>query len=242
MKPASVLFPLIAALALPGEDFTATLWRDAAPIYARTLEHPFLRGLPDGKLPRDCFEFYLIQDTLYLRAFSQALNHLAAKAPREEWAATLARHSIEAIRAERDLHASILKTYGVPPSRIAAAEMAPQNRAYTNHLLASVTRLSFTEGLAAMLPCYWVYWEVGKELKRRGSTEPVYAKWIDQYAAPEYGESVQAVLAMMNDVAAAASPAERASARSLFLLSARYEYLFWDMAWRKERWLPEMKE
>lgn len=238
MKPRFVLLPVLACLALPGEEFTASLWRDAAPIYARTVEHPFLRGLSDGTLPRDAFEFYLIQDTLYLRAFSQALNHLAAKAPSEEWAATLARHSIEAIQAERELHSSVLKTFGVPASRIAAAEMAPQNRAYTNHLLAAVTRLSFTEGLAAVLPCYWIYREAGRELKKRGSADAAYAKWIDMYSAPEYGESVDAVLRMMNQAAANASAAERAGARRLFLLSARYEYLFWDMAWRKERWLP----
>ena len=27
-------------------------------------------------------------------------------------------------------------------------------------------------------------------------------------------------------------------ARKLFVLSARYEYQFWDSAWREERWLP----
>jgi thiaminase/transcriptional activator TenA len=230
-----ILAPLLLFWLAPPE-FTAALWQDAAPIYRQTLQHPFLQGLNTGALPRDSFHFYLVQDGLYLRAFSQGLHALAAKAPREAWAAILARHASEAIEAERQLHKTLL------PASTAPAEMAPTNRAYTNHLLASVSRLSFTEGLAAMLPCYWIYWEVGKELKKRGSTDADYRKWIDQYAAPEYGAAVTAVLDIMNQAAAAASPAERHNARQLFLLSARYEYMFWDMAWRKERWLPETKE
>lgn len=219
-------------------DFTSQLWKDAAPLYQKTLAHPFLEGLASGKLPRESFHFYLRQDSLYLRSFAQALHTLASKAPKEEWAATLARHATEAIEAERQLHRSLLASS--PANR--REEMAPANRAYTNHLLASVSRLSFTEGLAAMLPCYWIYWEVGKELKRKGSSDPDYAKWIEQYSAPEYGAAVTAVLLMMNEAAASASAAERESARNLFLLSVRYEYMFWDMGWKQEKWPDASKE
>jgi thiaminase/transcriptional activator TenA len=228
---------LPALLLLLAEDFTTTLWNDAAPVYRETLKHPFLEGLSNGELPRESFDFYLRQDGLYLRSFAQALHTLAAKAPDPAWAATLARHATEAVEAERQLHQSLLKS-----AAPASVEMAPTNLAYTNHLLASVSRLSFTEGLSAMLPCYWIYWEVGKELKRRGSSDPAYARWIEQYSAPEYGATVKEALAMMNQAASAVSEGERRSARRLFLISARYEYLFWDMAWRRERWRPDVKE
>ncbi len=36
-------------------------------------------------------------------------------------------------------------------------------------LLAQIRAGHLAEGMAAVLPCYWIYWEVGKELKRRGS-------------------------------------------------------------------------
>lgn len=228
--------PLPALLLLLAQDFTATLWSDAAPVYNRTLAHPYLRGLASGDLPRDAFHFYLRQDGLYLRSFAQALHTLAAKAPNEDWAATLARHATEAIEAERQLHQTLLQPGG------AAVEMAPTNRAYTNHLLATVSRLSFTEGMAAVLPCYWIYWEVGKELRKRGSKDAAYLKWIEQYSSPGYGATVNAVLDIMNRAAAAASPAERENARRLFLISAQYEYMFWDMAWKRERWPIEFKE
>jgi thiaminase (transcriptional activator TenA) len=238
MRRRSLLL-LGCALPLRAQEFTAELWRSIASIYRRTLEHPFLRGLTDGSLPRDRFQFYLIQDGLYLRAFSRALNTLAAKAPKEEWALTLSQHAIDAIRAERELHETILRSYGLTAADAARATMAPANAAYTNHLLASVHRLSFVEGLAAMLPCYWIYWEVGKHLVKRGSKDPSYQRWIDQYSGDAYAASVRQALAIMNDAAREASPAQLASARALFERSARYEWMFWEMAWRREQWPPE---
>ncbi|MBI2686228.1 MAG: TenA family protein [Acidobacteria bacterium] len=199
------------------------LWVAIAPIYAKTLQHPFLAGLTDGALPRSRFEFFLRQDAAYLDAFAEALRALAAKAPKREWAETLRRHANEAIASEKKL----------PP-----APMAPSNYAYTNHFRAAVANGTFAEGLAALLPCYWIYQEVGRELVRKGSKNPDYQKWIDNYAGEEYAKSVRQVLAMYNAEAPKLTASQRARCRELFVLSARYEYMFWDMAWREEQWLP----
>lgn len=232
------LLIMLAALPCRAADFTAEQWSAIEQIYEKTLAHPFLKGLADGTLPRECFQFYLIQDSLYLRAFGQALNLLAAKAPREDWSMTLAQHSIDTLKEERRMHQVVLASYGVTPAMVAAAGMAPTNAAYTNHLLAAVQRLTFSEGLSAMLPCYWIYWEVGKQLVRQGSRNKDYQRWIDNYAGEEYGATVRQVLAMMNESARQASPDQRGEALRLFVRGARYEYLFWDMAWRREQWQP----
>lgn len=233
-----LLLCLLCALPAAAQDFTLSLWQSISPIYQKTLVHPFLQGLTNGNLPRDRFQFYLLQDRLYLRSFAQALNLLAAKAPNEEWALTLTRHSIEAIEAERALHDDILKNWGVSPAIAAQTNMAPTTAAYTNHLLATAHSGAFAEGLAAMLPCYWIYWEVGKELVKKGSKNPEYQRWIATYAGDDYAKSVREALAIMDASIAHASDDERARARDLFIRSARYEFMFWDMAFRKESWPP----
>ncbi len=233
-----LLFALFLLLPLTAQEFTRQLWEPIRPIYARTLQHPFLSGLTDGTLPRESFEFYLIQDTLYLRSFAQALNILATRSPRKDWTAMLSRHAAGALQEERELHGRILASYGITPARIAASEKAPTNVAYTNHLLASVQLNSFTEGLAAMLPCYWIYLEVGKDLVRRGSKNKDYQRWIDQYSGDAYAATVHEMLALVDESARTASPQARRSAQRLFTLSARYEYLFWEMAWQREAWKP----
>lgn len=226
----SLSFAVLSSLAFA--SLTDEMWKASLPVYRQTLAHPFLKGLSDGSLAEARFRFYLQQDGLYLRAFGQALSLLASKAPREEWAITLNQHAAEAIQVERQLHETLLK--GVPRVDL----MAPSNYAYTNHLLATAARGSFAEGMAAVLPCYWIYWEVGKELKRRGSRNPAYQRWIDQYSGEEYGKVVGQVLEIMNTEAAEASPTQRRRLVDLYTISARYEHLFWDMAWREERWLP----
>jgi len=218
--------------------FTDELWTEIKPIYAQTLEHPFLKGLADGTLARARFEYYLVQDSHYLRAFAQTLSVLAAKAPKEEWAITLNRHSADSLLEERQLHESVLGSFGVTPSTVRGMPVAPTNYAYTNHLLATAFRQPFPHGLAAVLPCYWIYWEVGRDLKKRGSKNAVYQRWIDQYADPSYGKAVREVLDMMNSEAAHLDPDARRAIKDLFTTSARYEWMFWDMAWREEKWKP----
>lgn len=233
-----LLSGLLLLLPVAAQDLTPQLWRDAEPVYRRILHHPFITGLTDGTLPRDAFQFYLIQDSLYLRRFSQALNTLAAKAPRAEWAAVLSRHSIEAMEEERQMHEKILASYGVTPAMIAKAEMAPVNAAYTNHLLATVEREPFTVGLAAMLPCYWIYLEVGRELVSQGSKNPDYQRWISQYAGDDYAKSVKQVQNILNEAGRSSDPSDLRTARAVYVRSSRYEWMFWDMAWRKETWPP----
>jgi thiaminase/transcriptional activator TenA len=75
-------------------------------------------------------------------------------------------------------------------------------------------------------------------LVKRGSPDKDYQRWIDQYAGEGYAKSVAEAQRILDAAAAGASPAERVSARRLYILSARYEYLFWDMAWRREAWRP----
>ena len=228
------------ARAEPQSDahFTGELWKQARPIYAKTLEHPFLTGLRDGSLPRKRFTYYLIQDAHYLRAFGQALNVLAARAPREDWSLTLSQHAIDALKAEREFHNSVLESYGVSQVEVQNSQISPTNLAYTNHLLVTAEQKPFAQGLAAMLPCYWIYWEVGKALQKDGSKNSDYQRWIDQYSGEDYGQTVRQILDMMNAAAALETPDARREMKLLFERSARYEWMFWDMAWREEAWPP----
>jgi thiaminase/transcriptional activator TenA len=118
--------------------------------------------------------------------------------------------------------------------------MAPTNVAYVNHMIATAAQGNFAEGVAAVLPCYWIYWEVGRELEKRGAKSPdaEYQRWIDQYSSDAFGSSVTKIRAIMDAEAGRLSPAERAKVKGIFLRGVRYEYMFWDMAWRQEQWAP----
>jgi thiaminase/transcriptional activator TenA len=216
--------------------FTKELWAAMEPIYTAILEHPFVRGLTDGSLPRESFRYYAVQDALYLREFARALSVAAARAPDDDWIIMFNEHAANALRVERALHEGFFREFGLTPEAVAATPLAPVNQAYTSYLLAVAYGAPFHENIAALLPCYWIYWEVGKTLERAGSAEPLYARWIATYASEDFGAVVRAVLGAVDAVASRLRPAERDAMRRHAVTTTRYEWMFWDMGYRRERW------
>ena len=216
--------------------FTKELWASITPIYAAILRHPFLRGLTDGSLSQDAFRYYVIQDAHYLRDFARGLSIAAARAPREDWIIMLNEHSAGALRVERSLHETFFREFGLTEKDVAAVPLAPTNLAYTSYLLAVAYAAPFHEALAALLPCYWIYWEVGKELERAGSRDPLFARWIATYASEEFGSIVRAVLETTDTLAPRLTEEDRDAMRRHFVTTSRYEWMFWEMGYRQEAW------
>src|SRR5438093_4315887 len=212
--------------------FAQELWRSIGPIYAAILRHPFVRGLTDGSLPRESFRFYAVQDALYLREFARALSLAAARAPEDGWIIMFNEHAAGALKVERALHESFFKEFGLTPAAVAATPMAPTCLAYTSYLLAVAYGAPYHEAVAALLPCYWIYWEVGKELERGGSVDPLYARWIGTYASAEFGGVVEAVLECADTLARDLAPTELEVMKRHFVTTSRYEWMFWDMGFR----------
>jgi thiaminase/transcriptional activator TenA len=216
--------------------FTDELWRSIEPIYAAILRHPFLRGLTDGSLSRESFRFYAVQDALYLREFARALSLAGARAPQDDWIIMFNEHAAGALKVERSLHESFFHDFGLTSEAVASTPLAPTNLAYTSYLLAVAYGSPFHEAMAALLPCYWIYWQVGKELERAGSADPLYKRWIGTYASEEFGAVVRAVLSATDKVAAGLRSPELEAMRGHFLTTSRYEWMFWDMGLRCEAW------
>jgi thiaminase/transcriptional activator TenA len=217
-------------------SFSRELWTTMTPVYEAILRHPFVAGLTDGSLPRERFHFYAVQDALYLREFARALSLAAARAPEDDWIVMFNEHAAGALRVERALHEGFFREFGLSPAQVAATPLAPTNEAYTSYLLAVAYGAPFHEALAALLPCYWIYWEVGKALERATSPDPLYARWIATYASKDFGDVVQAVLAATDAVGQRLGPPERDAMRRHVLTTTRYEWMFWDMGWRRETW------
>lgn len=215
--------------------FTAVLWETITPVYQQILAHPFLAGLSSGDLGREEFAGYVVQDAHYLSSYARALALLGARAPDRAATAMFATHAAGAVAVEEELHAGLLRDLGLT-DRVASEPAGPTTAAYTSYLLATAHGGSFAEGLFAVLPCYWIYWEVGKDLVLRSSPDPLYARWIDTYAGEEFAGIVAAVLELAERVGPALPPAEHAAVARHFLTAARYEWMFWDAAWRREIW------
>jgi thiaminase (transcriptional activator TenA) len=216
--------------------FAAELWAAGAPAYDAIVAHPFLAGLSAGTLPRDAFAYFVAQDSHYLRAYARALALTGARATDAAAVRMFAAHAANAIAVEQDLHVRLLAELGLSPDDVAATPVGPTTLAYTSYLLAVCATGSYAEAVAAVLPCYWVYREVGRTLQERSSPDPAYATWIATYASGEFDAVVEAVIATVDDLGPSTGPAERARCREHFATTTRYEWMFWDAAWTGLGW------
>ncbi len=219
------------------KKFTEILWRDISDIYEAIINHDFIKGMVDGALPIDIFKHYVLQDYLYLSDFAKAVAIVGAKAPNDEWAAIILSNASAALTVERRwLHEYLLSEWEVKPQDLSQLQMTPINLAYTSYLLATSLLRPFEEGLAAILPCIWIYREVGLEMLNKGSPNPTYKRWIDTYGSEEYGEAVKEIVMMAEEAFSRLDDKNTFKVRKAFRTSTLYEYLFWDKAYSRENW------
>jgi thiaminase (transcriptional activator TenA) len=218
------------------DTWTDGLWVDVEWIYAAILTHPFHVGLTSGKLDEACFAYYVAQDVHYLRGYSRVLALVAARAPTQPIAGMFAEHAAGMVAVELSLHDALLPELGLSSAAVDATPRSPTTTAYVNHLLAVGYGGTFAEGLAAVLPCYWIYERVGADLVKQGSPDPRYQRWIDTYAGDEFAAIVDDVIAVADETGQTLSDEEEARARQHFVTSSRFEWMFWDAAYRREAW------
>lgn len=217
-------------------DFTNQLWQGSADIIAAIHAHPFNTGLAAGTLARAPFEQYVIQDALYLEAYGRALAIAAARAPEAEAIIRFAGAAREAIEVERALHGSFFEKLGIDPAIAASTDKSPACQAYTDFLLATAQIADYPTLIAAILPCFWIYWDVGCRIAETAAPDNPYQPWIDTYSDESFGAATRAVIALVDEAANGASGATRTAMSHAFKRCAQYEYMFWDSAWRQEAW------
>lgn len=203
-------------------------WQSAQPIYEAILELPFLNELAAGTLPKDKFEFYIGQDSLYLNDYSKVLAHLASRMTEPNLTETFLKFAADGIAVERSLHASFISEI---PSR-----KSPTCLFYTSLLKSYMAEEAAAE-CAAVLPCFWIYREVGKAVMRRARMDGnPYAKWISTYADGTFEESTDTAIAICDHIAESAPSETRDRMTEAFINASRLELRFWDSAYHLENW------
>lgn len=210
--------------------FTTDTWERTTSIREAIQTHPFVTGLGDGTLPRATFQEYLAQDARYLADHARVLAALALQAEDPDEVVFWSNASREAIVVERELHATHVE--------LDAAIMNPTCRAYTSYLLSLTTRGSYGVAAAGVLPCFWIYAEVGKRLLAKAGDlggHP-YGDWIGLYADEAFDTQVEQAKVIVDRLASTTGQDEVERMHEAFATASRYEWMFWDAAWRLESW------
>ncbi|SDQ32088.1 bifunctional hydroxymethylpyrimidine kinase/phosphomethylpyrimidine kinase [Microbacterium sp. cf332] len=202
----------------PGRGWTAEVWRCAAPIRAAVEACSFVDGLRTGALAPDRFAWYLRQDALYLSEYARVLARASALAPDGAEQVFWAESAASAIAVESELHRSRIDTVDVEP--------ASSTLAYTDHLQAAASRGSYGELVAALLPCFWLYSDLGERLAGARHPGHPYRDWLETYADPGFAASTRRAVDIVDRAAAGASPRERGRMATAFDRSMRHELAF----------------
>jgi thiaminase (transcriptional activator TenA) len=219
------------------ERFTAHLRRVADPVWRAQHDHPFVRGIGDGSLALERFQHWVRQDYRFLVEYCRLFGLAAARAPDLDTLGRFADLLQATARTEMDLHRAYAAELGIAPAALEGEPMAPTTRAYTDFLVRVAATGDFAELAAALLPCMWGFSEIGQTLTARGvPAEPRYAKWVRMYADPDFAALADWCRDLVDRLAAGADGATRARMEESFLISSRYEYMFWEMAWSLETW------
>jgi thiaminase/transcriptional activator TenA len=219
-------------------NFSEHLRQLAAPIWKAQLHHPFVVALGKGTLPLEKFRYYILQDARYLEELAKVFAAGAEKAEDAETTIRFAQLVEETMVVERSLHESYGTQWNLTAQDMRSSPLSPTNYAYCRHMRSVAQTGTLGEITVVALPCAWVYCEVGQYLLRKGPPKPShpYCEWLELYGSPEFANVAKWMRGVVNRCAKSSGKAEKARMEEAFLISSRYEWMFWDMAWREERW------
>ncbi|MFE1630780.1 thiaminase II [Brevibacillus reuszeri] len=222
--------------------FTDRLWKSVAPVWEQTHKHPFVTGLGCGTLPVDSFKFYMKQDYVYLIDYAKMFALASTKAHDLTTSARFAGLQEATLNGEMELHRQYAERFGISREELEATKPSFVMLAYTSYMLRVAHQGSLAELVSSLLPCTWSYWEIGKHLaKVEGALEhELYGEWVRMYSSDEFGQLAIWLIDIMNELADGKNEQELARLEEHFLYTTKMEYMFWDMAYRKEMWPCEI--
>ncbi|MCD6171614.1 MAG: thiaminase II [Thermoplasmata archaeon] len=210
---------------------TEKLYNDASKIWGKIVNHPFVIEIYSGSLPEKKFKFYALQDYNYLVGITRAMTIIASKSDFWKMKEILILAQKEA-GIELQNYEKLLKSVGLSIEEAMATEPSPTNLAYMNYIGMIAYTGDVYEGIAGILPCFWSYQEIAKKnrylLKKNKNS--IYLKWAETYFTEEYKQIVEKMKNMLNEAK------NYDAVKKIFLTASKYEYMFWEMSYKMERW------
>jgi thiaminase/transcriptional activator TenA len=220
-------------------SLTDVLYAAAEPLWEEQLQHPFVKGLGDGTLEEERFRRWVLQDYRYLMEFARVFAWAAAKADRLESMSWYAGVLDLTLNTEMDLHRRYAARFNLTAHDLEAEPMWPTTRAYTDFLVRTAAEGDMTDLLSALLPCAWGYVYLARKLAEVGLPDDQrYSDWISQYASDEFAQALDWLRQELDRLAIGITEDKRRHLMEIFLVSTRYEWLFWEMCWKGESWDP----
>lgn len=207
-------------------------WEVSKPIFDKILKLAFVEELMSGILPKEKFMFYIQQDALYLADYGRVLAAIGARLKKADHTEAFIHFAGDSVNVEKALHESFLKD-----STLGKPEPSPSCLLYTSYLYKQLADCPVEVALAAVLPCFWIYKEVGDYiLQHQAKGGNQYQDWIDTYGGEDFDKSVKLAISICDEIAETCTEEQRQAMTQAYVMCSRFEWMFWDSAYRMEKW------
>ena len=204
-------------------------------LWQKMVNHPFVVEMGDGTLPVEKFSAYFIQDYIFVRDLVVLIAQGVSKAPDLQAAARLNSFLADILNPENDLFVRAFKELGVSEPEYTSAGASPTTQAFGDFMVRVGLEGTFEDIITVLYVTEGTYLDWGTRLAQEGKRpeNPIYREWIDLHGPDVLGELVGWMAAHLDD---AALDSRLPRIRGLFLTALRYEYMFWEAAYRGEEW------
>jgi thiaminase/transcriptional activator TenA len=209
--------------------FSTVVWQKSAQLIDAIKQHPFNQELMRGTLSLDKFAYYIEQDTYYLHDFAKCHALIASKVPPQYMQSFLNYAAYTLITEQEVVHQYFKKIFNFQETGL----LTPATLSYTSYLLSVCSMESAPVGIAAVLPCFWVYREVGLHILQQSAPNNCFEKWIETYAGDDFGKAVDEAIDIFDTLAEQSDAKVRASMMNAFYNSTCLEWHFWNDAYKK---------
>ncbi|MEG1501623.1 MAG: thiaminase II [Clostridiales bacterium] len=217
--------------------FTDRLRAAAEPIWQKIMDHPFVQQLGDGTLPLDKYQYYVCQDHAYLRDYAKVFAMGSIKSPTSD---LQVRYSQEFDGINRELAMEeyhCIEKFKMTKEELLSTEVTPANYNYVNYMLRVGFLGNCTDITAVILPCAWTYYDIGKKLAEadgEGCRHEIYGPWIDMFNTKH--DQCDWLIETLDILAEDMTEKQLAEVEHHFIMSVKFEYMFWNMAYYQHGW------
>lgn len=212
------------------------LYNSIIDLWEKYNEHPFVKGLADGTLPIEKFQFFMIQDHLYLMQYAKVFAIGVLKSKSETDMRLFAGLISDTLNTENAIHQSYLRRLGISKEMIASAKPSIVTDSYTNYMIAVAEKEGLGELMAAVLSCSWSYKLIGDFMEKipGAKNHEFYGDWVSQYMSDGYRSANDTMIDLVDRLCAGYTEEQLQNLEHIVSVCSQYEYMFWDMAWNEK--------
>jgi len=222
-------------------EFTDIAMELSKEAWQTSFHHPFVLQLQEGNLDPSIFRYYLIQDAYYLKAFSEAYHLLADKTSNQEMKRLLKQNAQSLVEGELFIRQQFFKELEISDQEMEQHPIAPTCYHYISHIYRQFDEANLAIAFASLLPCPWLYHDLGKALNRKPSPNPLYQQWIETYITDELEQQIKEEEALVNQLYRESNETDKQKMLEAFHRSVHMEAKFWEMAYQHQTWTSDLQ-